>query len=103
MSEEETFEVSAEEPAARRESVAEKRVLHITVVDHTPIVEGNDEVSYIDLKIPLGMAEAGLKMVPEGKLGQVDPDLIVQMVEMGAVGELVNINEEKKTVSIRVE
>ena len=99
----ETFEVSAEEMTARREPVAEKRCLHITVVDHTPIVEGTDDVSFIDLKIPLGMVEAGLKLVPEGKLGKLDPTLIVQMVEMGASGELVKINEEKKSISIRIE
>ena len=105
MSEEEaeTFEISPEETATRREPVAERRCLHVTVVDHTPIVEGTDDVSYIDLRIPLGMAEAGLKMVPDGKLGKIDPAMIVQMIEMGASGELVKIDEEKKTISIRIE
>ena len=105
MSEEEaeTFEISPEETATRREPVADKKCLHVTIVDHTPIVEGTDDVSYIDLKIPVGMAEAGLKMVPEGKLGKIDAALIVQMIELGATGELVKIDEEKKSISIRIE
>ena len=99
----ETFEVSPQEQPQRRETVAEKRFLHVTIVDHNPIIEGTDDVSYIDLRIPVGMAEAGLKMVPQGKLGSVDPSLVVQMVEMGASGEIVKIEEQKKTINIRIE
>ena len=72
-------------------------------MDHNPVVEGTDDVSYIDIRIPVSLAEAGLKMVPQGKLGSIDPSLIVQMIELGADGELIKINEEKKSVSIRVE
>jgi len=105
MSEEgvETFQVSPQEQPERRQAVAEKRFLHVTVVDHNPVIEGTDEVSYIDVKIPLGMAEAGLKMIPAGKLGEIDPALIVQMVNMGAEGDLVRVNEEKKSIHIRIE
>ncbi len=99
----ETFEIAPEEKPERRKKVAEKKFLHVTVVDHNPIVEGTDEVSYVDIRIPLALAEAGLKMIPAAKLGNIDPALIVQMVEMGATGEIVKINEEKKTISIRVE
>jgi len=86
MSEEgvETFQVSPQEEPQRRQAVAEKRFLHVTVVDHNPVIEGTDEVSYVDVRIPLGM-------------------LIVQMVNMGAEGDLVRMNEEKKTIHIRVE
>ena len=112
MSEEgmETFEVQPGQPTEetekspkRRAPVADKRVLHVTVVDHTPIIEDTDEASYIDLRIPLDMAEAGLKMVPQGKLGEIDPELVVQMVAMGSTGELVKIDNDKKSISIRVE
>lgn len=105
MSEEgmETFEVSPEESTTRREPVAENRYLHITIVDHNPIVDGTDEVSYVDLRIPVGMAEAGLKGVPEGKLGSIEPGLVLQMVEIGATGDLVKISEQKKSISIRIE
>ena len=99
----ETFEVSPQEQPLRRETVAEKRFLHVTIVDHNPVIEGTDDVSYIDLRIPVGMAEAGLRMVPQGKLGSVDPSLVVQMVEMGASGEIVKIEEQKKTINIRIE
>ena len=99
----ETFQVSPAEKPRRKEPVAEKRFLHITVVDHNPVVEGTDDVSYVDMKIPVVMAEAGLKMVPGGKLGNIDPSLIVQMIELGADGELINIKEEKKSISIRIE
>ena len=99
----ETFEVAPQEEARGRQMVTGKKVLHITIVDHNPIVEGTDDVTYVDLKIPVGLVEAGLKMLPANKLGNIDPSLLVQMVEMGAEGEIVKINEEKKTISIRVE
>ena len=60
-------------------------------------------MSFVDLRIPVPLVESGLKMIPAGKLGNIDPTLLVQMVEMGAVGEIIKINEEKKTISIRVE
>jgi len=98
------FEVSeGEERPMREVAVERKRYLHITIVDHNPIVEGTDEESYINLRIPLSLAEAGLKMVPEAKWGNINPDLIVQMVEEGIEGELINITEEKKSIVVRVE
>jgi len=100
----ETFEVSSrEEPEIKEALVETKKYLHVTIVDHNPVVEGTDEESYINLRIPVALAEAGLKMVPEAKWGQVDPDLIVRMVEEGVEGELISINEEKKTLCVRVE
>lgn len=83
--------------------MAEKRYLCVTVVDHNAVIEGTGEESYINMRIPVALAESGLDMVPEGKLGRINPDLIVEMIEEGATGELININEERKTVSIRVE
>jgi len=83
--------------------VAEKRYLCITIVDHNPIIEGTGEESFINVRIPVSLAEAGLRMVPEGKMGRIEPELIVEMIEEGAVGELINIKEEKKSISIRVE
>ena len=125
----ETFEVSpteqpdtkpAEQPAASKteqqsqsqpqsndmsENVekANGKCLHVTIVDHNPVIEGTDDSSYIDMRIPLAMVETGLKYIPGKKLGDIDPDMIVQMIQMGASGELIKINEEKKTISIRVE
>lgn len=102
----ETFEVTpqeSEEQPQRRETVAAKKFLHVTIIDHNPVVEGTDDSSYIDVRIPLGMAEAGLRTIPEDKFGTIDPAMIVQMVEMGAEGELVQIKEERKSVHIRVE
>jgi len=108
----ETFEVSEKpepEPAkkAKRERkggpVADKRYLCITIVDHNAVIEGTGEESYINLRIPVALAESGLKLIPESKLGKIDPALIVEMIDEGATGELINITEEKKTCSIRVE
>jgi hypothetical protein len=108
----ETFEVAGvpePEPAKRARperriaAVPEKRYLCVTIVDHNAVIEKTGEESYVNLRIPVALAEAGLKMVPEGKLGRVDPQLIVDMIEEGATGELIKINEERKTVSIRVE
>ena len=108
----ETFEVSgAQEPEPARQSrperragtVAERRYLCITIVDHNAVIEGTGEESYINLRIPVALAEAGLRTIPEGKLGRIDPAMIVEMIEEGATGELINLHEEKKTVSIRIE
>jgi hypothetical protein len=96
-----------EEPAEPQRrgaaAVAEKRYLCITIVDHNPVIEGTGEESFVNVRIPVGLAEAGLRMVPEGKLGKIEPELIVEMIEEGALGELINIKEEKKSISIRVE
>ncbi|MFW6119203.1 MAG: hypothetical protein ACOC7S_02610 [Planctomycetota bacterium] len=108
----ETFEVSEpSEPEPERSStperratpVAERRYLCITIVDHNPVIEGTGEESYINMRVPVALAEASLRLVPEGKLGRIDPELIVEMIEEGASGELINIKEEKKSISVRVE
>ncbi len=93
----------AQRAERRGAAVADKRYLCVTIVDHKAVIEETGEESYINLRIPVALAQAGLKMVPEGKLGRIEPDLIVEMIEEGATGELVSINEEKKTITIRVE
>ncbi len=108
----ETFEVSEgpegeptaqAKPKKRGGSVAEKRYLCITIVDHNAIIDNTGEESYVHMRIPVSLAEAGLSMIPEGKLGKLDPELLVEMIEEGASGELISITEEKKQISIRVE
>jgi len=110
MSQEGLGEFGVAQPVSEREeipmgktSVGGKKYLHVTIIDHTPIIEGTDEESFVNLRIPVSLVESGLQMVPPGKLGKIDPELIVQMVEDGAEGELVNINEGKKSVTIRIE
>ena len=102
----ETFEVSPQQAKPERrekQTVADKSFLHVTIVDHNPVIEGTDEASFVDVRIPLGMVEAGLRIIPAGKLGEIDPTMIVQMVEMGAAGELLRVNEGKKSILIRIE
>lgn len=106
----ETFEISEAASESREEreimqtpSRGRPKYLHITIVDHNPIIEGTDEESYINLRLPLDLADDGLRMVPDHKWGQINPALIVRMVESGIEGEIINITEEKKTVTIRVE
>jgi len=108
----ETFEVSEpSEPEPQKPStperrgapVAERRYLCITIVDHNPVIEGTGEESYVNIRVPVALAEAALRLVPEGKLGRIEPELIVEMIEEGASGELINIKEEKKAISVRVE
>ncbi|MFW6044568.1 MAG: hypothetical protein ACOCR1_02375 [Planctomycetota bacterium] len=104
----ETFEVTSEESADETQIREETPMnsnsfLHVTIVDHNPVIEGTDDSSYIDVRIPIAMVEAGLHTIPEEKFGTIDPDMIVQMVEMGAEGELIQINEERKSINIRVE
>ncbi len=99
-----SFDVmSTREEEAVKETGAAKKYLHVTIIDHNPVVEGTDEESYVNLRIPLSLAESGLKMVPQSKWGSIDPALIVEMIEEGADGELISIAEEKKAISIRVE
>jgi hypothetical protein len=108
----EPFEVSntpAPEPEppstseTRSRNVAERKYLCVTIVDHNAVLEDADDESFINLRIPATLADSGLRMVPEGKLGRVDPQLIVEMVEDGATGELINITERNKSIMIRVE
>lgn len=102
----ETFEVGSGETveeSERRQPVVSKKFLHVTIVDHNPVIEGTDDSSFVDVRIPLGMAEEGLKTIPDEKFGTIDPAMIVQMVEMGAEGELVQIKEERKSINVRVE
>ena len=108
----ETFEVSGApepepekkaRPERRAGAVAERRYLCVTIVDHNAIIEQTGEESFISLRIPVALAEAGLKTIPEGKLGRIDPQLIVDMIEEGATGELINMTEEKKSITIRVD
>jgi len=108
----ETFEVSGPpEPEPKRRPSAERRAggmadgrfLCVTVVDHNAVIEQTGEQSYINMRIPVALAEQALRMLPEGKLGGIDPQLIVEMIQEGASGELINLSEEKKTISIRVE
>ncbi len=83
--------------------MAERRYLCITIIDHNAVIEGTGEESYINLRIPVALAEAGLKLLPEGKLGRIEPGLLVEMIEEGATGELISVHEEKKTISVRIE
>ncbi|NLW49381.1 MAG: hypothetical protein GXY85_00875 [Candidatus Brocadiaceae bacterium] len=83
--------------------MADGRFLCVTVVDHNAVIEQTGEQSYINMRIPVALAEQALRMLPEGKLGGIDPQLIVEMIQEGASGELINLSEEKKTISIRVE
>lgn len=92
-----------EQPQMRGGTVADKKYLCVTIVDHNAVIEQTGEESYINMRIPVALVQAGLKMLPEGKLGRVDPELIVEMVEEGATGELVNITDQRKTITIRVE
>jgi hypothetical protein len=94
---------SASQPEMRSSNVAERKYLCVTIVDHNAVLEGADDESFINLRIPAALADSGLRMVPEGKLGRVDPQLIVEMVEDGATGELVNITERNKSIMIRIE
>ncbi len=83
--------------------MADRKFLCVTIVDHNPVIDGTGEESYINIRVPVSLAEAGLRMIPDGKLGRIQPELIVEMIEDGAMGELINVKEEKKSISIRVE
>jgi polyhydroxyalkanoate synthesis regulator phasin len=78
-----------------------KKFLRIRVTEDT----GDTNVN---INIPIALAEVGLKMVPEDKMkvkGQeINIDHILQLIEEGTEGELVNIdiNEDGKNTKVNI-
>ena len=77
-----------------------KKFLRIRVDD------GSD--TKVNVNIPIALAEVGLKMVPKEKLqingNEITIDHILQLIEEGTEGELVNIdvNENGKQTKVNI-
>ena len=77
-----------------------KKFLRVRVDD------GSD--TKVNVNIPIALAEVGLKMVPKEKLqingNEITVDHILQLIEEGTEGELVNIdvNENGKQTKVNI-
>ncbi len=75
-----------------------KKFLRIRVTEE-------DEVK-VNIKIPMALAKVGLKFIPKGKLKvngeQISADQIMQMIQDGSEGEIVNIDTEDKGKNVKV-
>lgn len=73
------------------------------------VVDSRDGRSLSDVTLPIGMVKWGMKMAarfaPEMKDADLDWDAIGDMIEDGAYGELVHVEDEEKhqTISVSVE
>ena len=80
------------------------RYLRVKVVDH-----GREGSPSVNVRMPIRVVKFGMKMAatfsPEMKGMDVDWDAITAMIEEGAVGELVHVEDEAehKTVDVYVE
>ncbi len=88
-----------EEPAKKE---GEKRFLRIRVY------EGNSEKPKVNVNIPFGLIKLATHFVPESarakmKEKEIDLDQIVQMIDTGAEGKLVDVEEEGERVEIFLE
>jgi hypothetical protein len=79
-------------------------MLRVKVVDQT-----KDGRPAVNIKVPLGVVKWGMKMAeafsPEGKAANLDWAAITTMIEEGAVGKLVDVEDEAehKTIEVWVE
>jgi hypothetical protein len=75
-----------------------KKFLRIRVTEE-------DEVK-VNIKIPMALAKVGLKFIPKGKLKvngeQISADQIMEMIQEGTEGEIVNIDTDDKGKNVKV-
>lgn len=80
------------------------KYLRVKVVDHN---KAGDPT--VNIRIPIGVVKFGMKMAatfsPEMKDVDVDWNAVTQMIEEGASGELVHVEDETehKTIDVFVE
>ena len=70
------------------------------------VTDGDD--TKVDINIPIALAEVGLKMVPKEKLNvkgqEISIDHILQLIDEGTEGELVNVDivDKGKETKVRM-
>jgi hypothetical protein len=80
------------------------KTLRIKVVDTS-----KDGHPAVNIRVPIGVVKFGLKMAqafsPEVKKANVDWDSISEMIEEGALGKIVDVDDEAehKTIEVWVE
>lgn len=82
----------------------EPRYLRVQVIDHT-----KGDKPTVNVRLPIGVAKWGIKMAssfsPEMQDAHLDWEAIAKLVEGGARGEIVHVEDEEKqqTVDVFVE
>lgn len=80
------------------------RYIRVKVVDHT-----KEDRPAVNIRVPLGVAKWGMKMAqtfsPDMKNANVDWDSVNAMIQEGARGEIVHVDDDvdHKTIDIWVE
>lgn len=89
---------------AQEETQARAKYLRVKVIDDTK--EGHPVVN---VRVPIGLVKFGFKMAkafsPEMKDANVDWNEIAALIDEGAMGELVHVEDEaeRKTIDVYVE
>jgi hypothetical protein len=91
-------------PGQEAQPSGEAKYLRVRVVDHT-----KGEQPTVNVRLPIGLARWGMKMAsgvsPEMKDANLDWEAIATIVDGGARGEIVHVEDEAKhqTVDVFVE
>jgi len=89
---------------AARDRGEKAKTLRIKVVNTS-----KDGLPAVNIRVPIGVVKFGLKMAqavsPEVKKANVDWDSISEMIEEGAQGKIVDVDDEAehKTIEVWVE
>jgi hypothetical protein len=89
---------------AQQEAQTKAKYLRVKVVDNTK--ENRPEVN---VRVPIGLVKFGFKMArafsPEMKNANIDWNEVAAMIDEGAMGELVHVEDEAehKTIDVYVE
>lgn len=88
----------------QQETQSKEKYLRVKVVDHTK--EGRPAVN---VRMPIGLVRFGFKIAqtfsPEFKNANVDWSEVASMIDAGAIGELVHVEDEAehRTIDVYVE
>lgn len=91
------------DPASEEDTTHDERILHITVVNHTPATNQTKEKSYINLRLPASSAGVAFDMLPRHRWGGLNPRTMLSIVESGIVGEVLRMRQKAFSICIRVE
>ncbi len=90
--------------AVEQETEKKAKYLRIRVVDHDKAGE-----PAVNIRMPIGIVKFGMRMAqrfsPEMKNADVDWEAVTSMIDEGALGELVHVEDEAehKTIDVYVE
>jgi hypothetical protein len=87
---------SVESEVQDQKQVNKAKVLRVKVVDN-----GKDGHPAVNIRLPIGVVKWGMKMAqafsPEMKAANLDWDSIAAMIQEGAEGKIVDVEDEAET------